>query len=153
MSIMKDETTARLDDLHRDGMEALGVFDDLARRIDDDDLRDLVAAHADAQRELLERIATVRRARGEMPHAGDPERSHLEAAGAVVRAALLPGRNTTHYVETLLEAARNVERHVDAALSLDLDAQLRRVLEAFRADNVAFDDALRRHNGYPAGGP
>ncbi len=142
MSLVKDDVTAHLDDLYRKGMEAIGVYDDITRRIDDPDLGDLVAAHAAAQRELLERAAALRRARGEMPHAADPERSHLEAAGAVVRAVLLPGRNATHYVETLLETVRKVEGYLDAALALDLDADLRRVLEALRADNAGLGDAL-----------
>ncbi|HEX6992761.1 MAG TPA: hypothetical protein VF339_01305 [Gammaproteobacteria bacterium] len=144
MSFVKDEATARLDDLYREGMEAVGVFDDLAQSIDDADLENLVASHASAQRTLLERAAALRRARGEMPHAADPERSHLEAAGAFVRAVLLPGQTAAHYVETLLEAVRKVDRHLDAALALDLDAKLRRVLEALRDDNAAFDEALRK---------
>jgi len=142
VSLVKDDETACLDDLHREGMEAIGVFDDLGQRIDDADLETLVVAHAATQRQLLERVADLRRARGEMPHAADPERSRLEAAGAVVRAVLLPGQTATHYVETLLEAVRKVELHVDAALALELDPELRSVLEALRADAAAFGEAL-----------
>ena len=144
MSLVKDPATVRLDDLHREGMEAIGVFEDLAERIDDAGLEGLVAAHGAAQRNLLERIADLRRARGEMPHAGDPERSHLEAAGAFVRAVLLPGQTSDHYVESLLEAAGRIEEHLGAALALDLAPEVRDLLESFRRDNTDFRQALRQ---------
>jgi|GEM_PF-2654004 hypothetical protein len=144
MSFVKDETTVRLDALHREGMEAIGTFEDLEERIDDVDLRGLVAAHAAAQRTLLERTADLRRAAGEMPHAGDPERSHLEAAGAFVRAVLLPGETSSHYVESLIDTALRVEKLLDDALALDLAAELRRALESFRADNSVFLSELHK---------
>jgi len=144
VSLVKDEVTVRLDDLHREGMEAIGILDDLEERIDDADLKGLVAAHASAQRVLLERAADLRRMRGEMPHAADPERSHLEAAGAFVRAVMLPGQTSSHYIESLLDVAGKVETHPDAALELDLDAELRLLLESFRKDNAAFQEALRK---------
>ena len=144
MSLVKGEITARLDDLHREGMEAIGILEDLEERIDDADLKGLVAAHASAQRTLLERTADLRRKRGEMPHAADPERSHIEAAGAFVRAVLLPGQTSSHYVESLLDTASKVERHLDAALALDLESDMRSLLERFRNDNAAFQAALRK---------
>lgn len=144
MSFVKDEATSRLDDLYREGMEAVGVFEDLEERIEDVDLKGLVSAHAAAQRRLLERSADLRRARGEMPHAGDPERSHLEAAGAFVRAVLLPGETGGHYVESLLDTAAKVEKLLDDALALDLDGEMRRALESFREDNAAFLSELRK---------
>ena len=144
MTLIKDEATARLDDLHREGMEAIGVFEDIEEQIDDPDLKGLVAAHASAQRRLLQQAADLRRERGEMPHAADPERSHLEAAGAFVRAVLLPGETSGHYVESLLEAAGKVETHLDGALALDLDSKLRALLESFRDDHAAFQTELRK---------
>jgi len=143
VSVVKDAATARLDDLHREGMEVIGVLEDLEARIDDVDLKGLVAAHAAAQRTLLERIADLRRARGEMPHAADPERSHLEAAGAFVRAVLLPGHTSAHYNDSLLQAAGRIEARLDAALALDPDPRMRGLLESFRNDNAAFQRALR----------
>lgn len=144
MTLVKDEATARLDDLYRSGMEAVGLFEDLDERIEDVDLKSLVAAHAAAQRRLLERTADLRRGRGEMPHAADPERSHLEAAGAFVRAMILPGQTSQHYIDSLLETAETVETHLDEALALQLDAEMRRLLESFRDDNASFQAELRR---------
>ncbi len=144
MSFVKDETTARLDDLHREGMEAVGLYEDLQEHIEDSDLSNLLAAHAGAQQKLLQQAADWRRARGEMPHASDPERSHLEAAGAFVRAIFLPGRTSDHYVESILEPAGRVERLLDDVLALELAAELRAVLEAFRTDNAEFQAELRR---------
>lgn len=143
MSLLKDETTVRLDDVNRAGMEALELFEDLGEGIEDAALRTVVSAHAEAQRRLLERITALRRARGEMPQAADPERSHLEAAGAQLRAALLPGETSDRYVGSLLDAASHVEAAVDAALTLELDRELRTLLEACRSDNHRFRAALR----------
>lgn len=144
MSFVKDEITAVLDDLHREGMEAVGIYEDLQEHVEDSALRNLLAAHAAAQQALLQQAADWRRARGEMPHASDPERSHLEAAGAFVRAIFLPGRATDHYVESILAPAGRVERLIDDALALDLAVELRTLLESFRSDNAGFQAELRK---------
>src|SRR5690606_24181770 len=67
MTLIKDEATAKLDAVGRAGMEAIGLFEDLAERLEEPALRETVASHAAAQRYLLERTADVRRARGELP--------------------------------------------------------------------------------------
>lgn len=143
MSLLKDEKTTRLDDLHRAGAEALGLYQDLEARVEDETLRAVLVPHIDAQRGLLERVAELRRETGQLPQAADPEVSHLEAAGALVRAAVLPGGTETHYVESILDAAADVDRHLGEALSLDLDGALRRLLESFQTENQAFERALR----------
>ncbi len=144
MTLIKDEATAKLDAVGRAGMEAIGLFEDLAERLEEPALRETVASHAAAQRYLLERTADVRRARGELPQASDPERPHLEAAGAVVRAALLRGDANEHYVESLLDAAARVGEAVEAALdSRELPAEIRALLEAFKRDHDAFRHTLR----------
>lgn len=144
MTLVKDETTARLDDLHREGMEAIGILEDIEEQIDDLDLKGVIAAHASTQRRLLQQTADLRRERGELPHAADPERSHLEAAGAFVRAMLLPGETSSHYVESLLEASDKVGDRLRDALALDLDAKVRTLLESFRNDHAAFQAELRK---------
>ncbi|HEX7081238.1 MAG TPA: hypothetical protein VF329_09505 [Gammaproteobacteria bacterium] len=143
MTLLKDETTARLDEVQKAGTESLGLYEDLAERIDDRALAALVRARLEEQKRLLERLAELRRERGDLPQAGDPERSHLEAAGAVVRAILLPGATTAHYVESLLGAAVETGRALDAAASLALDPETRRLLDALAASNGAFIEALR----------
>lgn len=143
MTLLKDEATVRLDDFYRSGMEAVGLFEDIETQIQDERLRSLVAEHAAAQRRVLEDTAELRRARGAMPHAADPERSHLEAAGAFVRAALSAEDDSAAYVDSLLTAADDVHRHTQHALELELAPDLRRLLESFRADNDAFRHALR----------
>ena len=142
MSLLKDEVTARLDDLQRAGMEALDLYQDIENRTDDETLRELLAPHIDAQRSMLERAADVRRELGQLPQVADPERAHLEAAGAFVRAMVLPGASTTHYVESLLDAAETVDRCLADALGLELDGRLRRALESFARENDAFRRAL-----------
>ena len=142
MTLIKDEVTAKLDAVGRTGIEAIGLFEDLAGRLEDSALEEAVAAHAAAQRRLLERAADLRRARGEMPQAADPERSRLEAAGAFVRAALLPGAAPEHYVESLLDAAAKVGDAVAAALALELPPEIRALLESFERDNDAFRRTL-----------
>jgi hypothetical protein len=143
MTLIKDETTARLDDLYRTGMEAIGLFEDLEERIPDADLRARVTAHTEAQRRLLDRSAELRRARGELPHAADPERSHLEAAGTFVRAMFLPGESSEAYIDSMLEAVAEVERCLDEALKLQLAPELRHLLESFKRDSDAFRHELR----------
>ena len=143
MSLLKDDATTRLDDLNLAGAEALGLYEDIGGRIDDASLSGLLAAQISTQRALLERIADLRRARGELPHAADPERSHLEAAEAFVRAIVLPGETETHYVESLLGAAATVGRNIDDALSLDLDGEMRALLEELGNGNAAFEAQLR----------
>ena len=143
MSLLKDEATTRLDDLNLAAAEALGLYEDIGGRIDDKSLSGILTAQISAQRTLLERIADLRRARGELPHAADPERSHLEAAEAFVRANLLPGESSTHYVESVLDAASTVQRYVDGALSLCPDDEMRALLEELGNTNAAFEAALR----------
>lgn len=143
MTLVKDDATAKLDAVGRAGMEAIGLFEDLAGRLEDPALRESVASHAAAQRRLLERMAGLRRSRGEMPQAADPERPHLEAAGAFARAALLGGDASEHYVESLLDAATKVGDAVDAALALELPTEIRGLLESFKRDNDQFRHTLR----------
>jgi len=60
-----------------------------------------------------------------------------------VRANLLPGESSTHYVESLLDAASTVQRYVDGALSLCPDDEMRTLLEELGNTNAAFEAALR----------
>lgn len=143
MTLIKSEKTRRLDDLNLAGMEAMGLYEDILGHTDDDSLSRMLEAHIGSQRTLLERIVDLRRQRGELPQAADPERSHLEAAEAFIRAAVLPGETSEHYVESLLEAAGEVETHITSALALDLDAPMRALLEALRETNAAFETALQ----------
>lgn len=143
MTLLKDDRTLRLDDLDIAASEAEALYEDLERRIDDDALRALVAEHAAAQREALGRVDEIRRARGDLPQAGDPERSHLGAAGAALRALVLPGDPAAHYVESLLDAAAKVSAALDDALAIDLDPDLRRLLTDLKDRNAAFETALR----------
>lgn len=138
MTLIKDEATTRLDAVNRAGLEAIGLFDDLESRLGDEELRELVETHASAQRRLLERAANLRRGRGEMPQPGDPERSHLEAVGAFVRAAFSPDDGTQPYVDSLLEAVDHVEQTVDDALAVELPAEIRDLLVSFKQDSEQF---------------
>lgn len=143
MTLLKDEMTARLDAVGCIGMETIGLLEHFEDRLDDPALRRLVASHAAAQRRLLERTADLRRERGDLPQTADPERTHLDTAGAVVRAALLPGNASEHYVESLLDAADRVEEAIDDALSLEPPPEIRALLESFKRDNEDFRRVLR----------
>jgi hypothetical protein len=143
MTLFKDERTLRLDDLDITAAEAEALYRDLEPRIEDEALRSRVAAHAAAQADLLSRVDALRRDLGELPQLGDPERSQLGAAGAHLRAIVLPGDVAIHHVESLLEAAGKVTAQVDLALGVELDAELERLLTELRRLNVAFEEALR----------
>ncbi|MBN1240199.1 MAG: hypothetical protein JXB36_16970, partial [Gammaproteobacteria bacterium] len=121
----------------------LRLYGDLQEQIEDARLNALLHEALSSQSKLLRDIVDARRALGDLPQAGDPERSHLGAAGAHLRAMVLPGSARSHYVETLLEAAAGVSAELDAALAIDLAPQLKRLLEAFRESNAAFVTALR----------
>lgn len=147
MNLLKDDVTMHLDDLSRAAAEASGLYADLLERIEDSKLHRLVSNHVAAQTELMERIADLRRERGELPQAGDPERSHLEAAGAYLRAIVLPGETTAHYIETMLEAARNVAVKVDDALALGMDGELQSHLKELERINTEYETALNTMAG------
>lgn len=143
MSLLKDEETYRLDELQRVGGETLDLFALLAGRVADPALRSRIEAHGRALAQVLEQTAERRRARGEQPQTSDPERSHLEAMGARLRALVLPGDVDAHHVESLLEASEAVERQLDLVLELDPEPQIHRPLAAFRERNREFEAALR----------
>jgi hypothetical protein len=143
MSLLKDERTLRLDDLDIAVSEADVLYRDLDDHIDDPALHALILRHADAQADTMAHFDELRRSLGDLPQAGDPERSHLGAAGAYLRAMVLPGDTTTHYIESLLEATSKVNLHVERALDLELDPALNQLLQDVKAANEAFATALR----------
>jgi hypothetical protein len=143
MNLLKDDRTLKLDDVGLAAIEALGLYRDLEERIEHSNLRTLLQTHTAAHAQLLERLEDARRQRGEMPQGGDPERSHLEAAGAYLRAMVLPGETDAHFVESMLDAADNVEEQIDAALTLELDTEIERPLLELRAANTDFQTRLR----------
>lgn len=143
MSLFKDDATMRLDDVNLAAAEAAGLYADLLERIEDTELHRLVSNHLATQDRLVEQIADLRRNRGELPQAADPERSHLEAAGAYLRAIVLPGETIGHYVESMLDAAAAVATQIDNALSLDLDGELPGLLKEFSRVNAAYETELR----------
>lgn len=143
MSLLKDPVTLRLDAVAATATETLGLYRDLEAVIDDQGLEALLAEQGSKQAELLQRVDELRRGRGDLPQAGDPERSHLEAAGAYLRAKLLPGETTAHYAESLLHAAAEVSARLDEALHLDLDPALRGLLEELSDTNRELERALR----------
>jgi hypothetical protein len=144
MNLFKDERTLRLDDFDLAATEALELGRDLAERIEDAALQALVADHVASQSALLRQIDDVRRAQGDLPQAGDPERAHLGAAGAHLRAIMLPGDTTVHYVETLQNAAAKVSTELDGALATELSASLECLFAEFKQAHDAFESALRR---------
>lgn len=144
MALIKDDRTRRLDDFELAASDALGLYADLVERIEERRLSAMLAEVTAGQSRLLKQVFDVRRELGELPQAGDPERSHLGAAGAQLRALVLPGSPTSHYVETLLEAAAGVSAALDGARTLDLDARLEALLDEFRKTNEAFEARLRR---------
>jgi hypothetical protein len=144
MNLIKDDRTLRLDNFELSATEALGLCNDLEEHIDDPALRALLAKHVAAQTELLRQVEHVRRARGELPQAGDPERAHLGAAGAYLRAVVLPGDATTHYAESLHAAAAKVSTALEEALAIEHDTTLARLLSEFQGANEDFVAALSR---------
>jgi hypothetical protein len=147
MTLFKDELTAQLDDMTRAAGETLELYADLAPQLDSPALRQLLETHCDAQRRLLERIAAYRRDRGELPEAGDPERSYLGAAAARLRAHVLPGSPAVHYGESILDAAGKLGIEIDEALAAGPDEPLREMLETFKRENGDFETRVRRAAG------
>jgi hypothetical protein len=143
MSLLKDELTAQLDDVTRSASETLEFYADVVPQLESAELARLLESRCAAQRLLLERIAAYRRARGELPEAGDPERSHLGAAAAHLRARVLPGNATMHYAESVLEAAAKLGVEIDEALAAGPDEVLRAMLESFKGANAGFEQQVR----------
>lgn len=143
MNLLKDDRTLKLDDVGIASAEALGLYRDLEERIEHPNLRTLLQTHTAAHARLLERLEDARRRRGEMPQGSDPERSHLDAAGAYLRAIVLPGETDVHFIESMLEAAENVGERIAAALALDLDTELAERLQALSDANASFVAHLR----------
>lgn len=143
MSLIKDDKTTCLDALSVAATETCTVYEDLVGRIEDPQLQALVREHAVLQRSIQETVEDLRRAAGELPQAGDPERGHFGAAGAYVRALVLPGDTTTHFIESLRAASARMSACLDDALALELDAPVKPLLERWRQANAAFDAALR----------
>lgn len=142
MNLIKDDRTLRLDDFELAANEALGLYAGLLESVEEPDLQGLLTETVAGQSSLLEKILDTRRALGELPQAGDPERSHFDAFGARLRALVLPGDAAEHYVDSLIEAARNVAVELDQALALALDPKLERLLREFADANTRFETAL-----------
>jgi hypothetical protein len=143
MSLFKDDLTAQLDDVTRAASEALELYADLAPQLESTELARVLDARCAAQRRLLERIAAYRRERGELPEAGDPERSYLGAAAAHLRARVLPGSTAVHYAESVLDAAVKLGTEIDEALAAEPDEALRTLLETFKRENGDFEQRVR----------
>lgn len=143
MSLLKDETTVRLDALTSLTDETMTFFEDLIGEIEDGSLGTLLSDHIREQRALLESVVRYRQSRGELPQAGDVERGHLFAAMASARRFF--AENDSPVVDTLIESNARVREVAVAVRDSDVPpgqaALVRRIADACDA----FEARLREH--------
>ncbi|HEU4618179.1 MAG TPA: hypothetical protein VFV10_09060 [Gammaproteobacteria bacterium] len=143
MSLIKNELSAQLDDVTRVASETLELFADLAAGVEPPELARLLDRQSKTLRRLVDEISEHRRRRGELPEAGDPERAHLRAAAARLRASVLPGRAAASYAESILDAAATLRAEIEEALAAGPDDRLRALLEDMKRETDDFEQDVR----------
>jgi hypothetical protein len=137
MSWFKDERARRLDQVTRQADETLTYYRDLVERLESKPLREELVGAIEQQEGLLRRLRQCRRAQGELPQAGDPERGHLQALLAEARSMLVADEHDPAIIDGLLETTAKLQAEVSDALKIDdLAADEATVLAAYR-DAVA----------------
>jgi hypothetical protein len=143
MGLIKSDKTAQLDGLTQLAEETLQAYRDLLAEVADGSLRTALGNQlAEAQRRF-DALIEYRRERDELPQAGDPERGHLRALLAEIRAAVVPGDSSEHVADSLLAMTASLRALLTQTLSCDLAAKESRLLEALQATLQDLDGLLR----------
>jgi len=131
MSIMRDEHQACLAGLGSYGSELVERYRDLLDSADLSNEICVVLQNVLAERNgMIERLAAMQRARGELPKAGDPELVFLHSIGDWAREQVLGDTGGT--VRRLREADKAWLESIEEALELKWNGSEQRALEALR---------------------
>lgn len=147
MDIIRSSLLVALNDLIIACREAASRHRTAAEAVDNRDLEHELRRLADARTALADDLAEIVKKKGDIPNAPPDERELLETVAARVKAAL-----GTDETARLLDGCQAKEDRVaeaaEAALGENLDAPLRRRLNALRDDAHSRIALLRRrHEG------
>lgn len=132
MGFLKDKSTADYDAFTSLADETLAFYGEVVGFVEGPELGELVRSAAEEQSSLLEAIKTSRRARDDLPQAGDPERSRLQAVLAEARAFFAGDEGDKQLGANVHRATVELRSRVTQLLSCDLPDDELELLERYR---------------------
>lgn len=117
MSILRDEYTTTLADIHSHGEELVERYRDLMdQQVVSAPTESLLSHVVESRRALLERVEELESARGDLPKAGNSERALVRAIADWVQARV---HSETTLIMRLIEAETEWRNLVDEAVDMD----------------------------------
>lgn len=145
--LLRDEKQMALNDIESRCMEAADHYDAAARRVHDDELRQLFAELAASRRRQARELAPHIRALGDLPKAPDADQEDMrELLYTII--PLLSGDQRASLINEREQADRELLQSVDCALRQPLPAEIQADLATMR-DTIA-GDARRLAEHRPA---
>lgn len=141
MSILRDEYTAALADIHSHGHELIERYREL---IDQDvasaPTQSLLRQVIETRKGLLDRVEDLERARGDLPKAGNTERALIRAIADWVQSRM---HNEATLVLRLIEAESQWRATVDEAIDMGWSDEEQDVLSQLVVHTDRFLEELR----------
>jgi hypothetical protein len=146
MSLLREQSSVLLDAAMSEADEAIAVFEDIARHVDNDDARLLLESAASDHGRLLEGLRESRRSHGDLPSLGDPERGHLRALAAEAQALLQsvvdPTDTDSVRIDRLIETLSSARDKFAQIPNRELTSSELQLIDAYRRSSEALEAAL-----------
>lgn len=148
MGFLKDKSTADYDAFTSLADETLAFYGEIVGFVDDPELAELVHSAAEEQSGLLEAIKSKRRARDDLPQAGDPERSGLQVVLAEARAFFAGDEGDQQLGANVHKTTTELRSHVTKLLSSDLPKNELELLEQYRLACESLERRLAENDAW-----
>ncbi len=145
MELLKDERTTRFDVFTSLAEETLEFYEGLVDAIEDAAFRALFMERVARQRRLIAEIQTSRRARGELPQRGDPERAYMHAL--YEQTLGLAGGGDRRVLTAIVEAASETDAAAEDVLACGPPPDQVRLIDAFRSSCEGLIRSVRARIG------
>lgn len=141
MSILRDDNTAALADIHSHGQELIERYEDLIDQgVVSAPTEALLSQVIESRRTMLRRVEALERARDDLPKAGNTERALIKAIADWVQSRV---HNESTLILRLTEAEEDWRNEVDEATEMEWSDEELDVLSQLIVHSDRFIEELR----------
>ena len=131
---LKDDLTVALDEVDRYASRIVTIYDDLSAIAVEPEVAVSLRARGERHREALTAFNYARRAAGQTPEVGDPERAHLQSLWLVLKSAVSGGDSRQRLADSLRALDDELRHAVRTARNLDPEPAVRDALDRLMRD-------------------